>query len=191
MIEILIPIFIFAAVAAIFVGISINRNNVMAEIAAKLGFPYTKKILGVGAIEGTYKDHNLIANITYVGSGRHRQQYFTMHLFTSQKLPIFTITQETLFTVLARKMGKTDIQVGNPAFDKRFFIKSREADQLKKLLDADIQHHMLELPNTASIESNGYSIVLKVKGFPNSENALLWIGSLSVILEKMESHFKK
>jgi len=69
-----------------------------------------------------------------------------------------TLSWEDLVERILKKLGQSDIEIDSKDFDKRYLIKSSQADLVKRLLTKEIQN--------AFLENNIYSVAYKT----NSEN---------------------
>jgi len=79
------------------------------------------------------------------GSGKHRTTWCAISL-TTRTPPDFSlkISRENLFTKAGRLFGMEDVTTGDPAFDEKFYVKSKQASYLRAALLPEVRMRLLD-----------------------------------------------
>ncbi|HEX9782401.1 MAG TPA: hypothetical protein VGA56_06660 [Opitutaceae bacterium] len=124
------------------------REN-LSKLADRLGFqviePEKRGIFNRSAtrLSGVFRGRNLQVYAYSTGSGKNQTQWCA--LATPVRNPAgltVRISRENIFTRVGRKLGIDDVETGDAAFDKAYYVKSNQPDFIRVALIPEVRQRI-------------------------------------------------
>lgn len=132
-----------------------SKEDIWRQIAAEIGGEF---IPGKGWWASSIKDKlefrhgnwTIVLDYFSTGEGKNRKLYTRMRApFINKDGFYFNLYRETIFSGIGRALGMQDIEIGDPAFDKEFVIKSNSEEKIRTLLNSkalkELMHDMYRI----------------------------------------------
>jgi hypothetical protein len=100
--------------------------------------------------EGGLCDADAVAaeHVFVTGAGKSRRSH--PHLIVAMACPLYwgevTVQRESILTTVGKVFGKKDFDLDNPAFNKKWFVKTSDPDLSLALLSSGVQAFLVEAP---------------------------------------------
>jgi hypothetical protein len=156
--ETIMPFFIPAVFVAIF-GLVIwgsitqarktreNLNQLASTLGLKIREPERTSIFSSlqTAIEGTFRGRSVRIYAYTTGSGKNRTAWCALSVLAKTP-PGFSlkISGESVFTKVGRVFGVDDVQTGDPAFDARFYVRTKQNSYVRAALIPEVRMRLSE-----------------------------------------------
>jgi len=124
-----------------------RKQNLFKDFADRKGLSHSseKRFLHtLNTIDGTLNNCHFQITEKIIGSGKNQQVMADVKFYNSPINFDFRISKEHLLTKVGKKFGLQDIEIGNDEFDNLFLLKSESENQMRDLINYDIQ---IELRN--------------------------------------------
>lgn len=96
-------------------------------------------------LAGRYRGRDVRVFYYSTGSGKNRTQWVAISTKVNNPSGFsLKVSSENFLTRAGRTFGVGDVEIGDPAFDKRFYIKSDDADFTRAALIPEIRNKMTE-----------------------------------------------
>jgi len=151
--------FVMVAIFVVFLGIIIwaavtsarkTRLN-LQTLADRLGLRVHAPggtglfALGRAGLEGEFRGRAVRIHTYSTGSGKSRTTWCAISL-TARLQPGFSlkVSGENIFTKAGRIFGIDDVATGDPAFDEKFYVKSKQANYVRAALIPEVRARLIE-----------------------------------------------
>lgn len=153
-------------------------------------------------VEYTYKHWPFYLDTFTVSTGRSSSTYTQVRaLFVGTSDFYFKLNRKSVFSKLAKKLGKEYVESGDAAFDETFVIKSNDAEKAEALFSSQaLREQMLSIKKVRlSIKNNegkfgrdyqnmGKELYFYADGIVKDTELLTkWFDMLKITLDEMES----
>ncbi len=139
--------FLLIGLILLLAGLS-NRRHTRAwgEFARGAGLVLTPgSMFKAPTVAGAYSGFSVYLYTYAQGSGKQKTTYTSMVVYLPmQNRAHLRISREGFFTKITKAFGAQDIQIGDPAFDQAYIIKSDTPDLVALLLTPQIRGALLQ-----------------------------------------------
>jgi hypothetical protein len=141
-------------------------------------------------LKGNYRQRPIRLYTYNAGTQGHRTTYtavaLTVNNPTNSSLEITPVG--TVGNFFGKMLSAQDTQIGNPAFDARFVIKSNPPDFAQKILgEARVQMGIISIPDVFRIELEGSSLEYSKRDLEeNAEFLTQLFNTLSDLADRLE-----
>jgi hypothetical protein len=128
------PLVILATMAAIGALRLLIRHRRYDAIAARTGLSVKRKIINSSEVYGTFRGRPLVMSICERQRQTFRKRWtrVTVDVKNPESIGLQMWLQDG-FDSLILSLGGAEVQVGDPAFDRRFVIRSRDEQVVAKM----------------------------------------------------------
>lgn len=168
-------------------------NRGWADLASRLGLTLIKPtgLFGSPQIKGMFRQRAIHLFIYDAGSQGNRSIHTAAALTVSNPVDAaFEITPAGVIgNFLVKMTAAQDVELGSPAFDERFVIRSNPPElAVKALGEAGLQAAIMGVPGTFRIELQGPSLAFSQAGTQTNTDFLTrMFGTLSDIADRIEA----
>ncbi|MBE2215272.1 MAG: hypothetical protein IAE82_15475 [Opitutaceae bacterium] len=146
---------VFAAVLGLIIWGAVTaarrtRTNLQAladRLGLRLNAPGGTGIFALGraSLEGQSRGRPMRIYTYTTGSGKSRTTWCAISLTT--RIPAgfsLKVSGENLFTKAGRVFGIDDVETGDPSFDEKFYVKSKQASYIRAALIPEVRMRLLD-----------------------------------------------
>jgi hypothetical protein len=164
-----------------------EREATWTRVARRLGLEYAR-----GTVFGSLDGQQVSLRTETRGSGKSKRTYTVVTSMLSLPLDLgLRVTQQGYFDDALAAIGlKTDILIGDPAFDAAFLIGADEAHRAQALLTPSLKHALSRITESVMLSDAGFW--LEVQGTVDDEKWLTWaLRTAANIATRMEESRKR
>lgn len=134
-------------------------------------------------VTGAYKGFNVYLYTYTQGSGKSKTTYTSLVAY----LPIpnrchVRVTREGFLSRITKAFGAQDVQVGDPAFDQAYIVKSDTPQYVQKLLTAQIRGAMLSGGDIMNVTISKGTVFYNQTGVQRNADVLRYILDVLVLV---------
>ena len=176
----------FIGFGVVIVIVQIMPSPEAKEFAKEMGLDYHRGVLGKGSMDGDYRDHQVRISYRAGGEDSNPQTYFEVNCQNSAKIDM-DISEKWVGSKLMEKLGRKNMEIGVPEFDKHFTTRGHPETYVKFILDDTIQQKIRYLRHFSYLRLHQNQIKIKVEGNVTSKRSLKRFLDMMVdIAEKVE-----
>ncbi|MBI2896985.1 MAG: hypothetical protein HYY06_25735 [Deltaproteobacteria bacterium] len=166
-----IPVGLIVGVVAWSSHVGKRRAAAWARLAQRLGLTY-----GNGTVYGQLEGQavRLVTEVRGSGKSRHTVTVVSSHVFPAFDLGL-AVSRHGFLAAIGQLMGATDIEVGDPEFDRAFVVRADEPERARIVLDRELRQVLGQVAGTGfpfRISDGGFSI--ERRGASEDERWLEW-----------------
>jgi len=131
-----------------------SREEMWRQVATKVGASYVEGgLFGADKVVAQTGEWLVVLETYTTSDGKNSQTNTRMSApYLNAEGLSFRIYRETIFTPLGKLFGLKDIEVGDPAFDDQFVIKSNSPARIKELLASPLIKRLMAMQPAFSLQ---------------------------------------